>query len=477
MPRRTASFSGLSHALLEWQSPDDIIIAVPTADVEADAPETSQDPHGDDPAAPASATDAAERANTEDAAQPDTGDTEQPNADGSEDADQPGTDHQPDTDQQPDAERSDEHEGEPAPPPPPPGLEGDPGPDAQAEPEASELAEEPRAPSSYDVTETAADDLADAAGADQAPADEPPEGEDHGTGDLPSGTTRQQLVKVVNADNEEKIYNITVVRPDAKPFLGGYRHKNTRVEYHNASTQTPRRIRNPGVSQRRPHPLHCFHPNLARFLPLMIAPRRPSSSTAPHRPPSSAPNPSSLPKPPSTPPRKWYVPRLARSSFCILPSLPVPIRLCTYVQTRSGCYVTTAQDRILSGTTYETAEEWHRRIVAAVGQGPKCRLSEREPALMPRLARRCVWCVGFLGGGDSNLFPTLEGKTDGSEPAICPVRVPALAAGDRTAPARGRTARAGVGHVQVHRPRLTTLQRRPAHSVSACAGGSTREIK
>jgi hypothetical protein len=34
-----------------------------------------------------------------------------------------------------------------------------------------------------------------------------------------------------------------------------------------------------------------------------------------------------------------------------------------------------------------------------------------------------------------------------------------------------------VGHVQVHRPRLTTLQRRPAHSVSACAGGSTREIK
>lgn len=44
--------------------------------------------------------------------------------------------------------------------------------------------------------------------------------------------------------SENKTYNIIVItEPRAKPFLGGWRHKTTGVEYVNASTQTPRAVR------------------------------------------------------------------------------------------------------------------------------------------------------------------------------------------------------------------------------------------
>eukprot|EP00049_Salpingoeca_infusionum_P008048 m.130267 g.130267 ORF g.130267 m.130267 type:complete len:722 (-) comp13897_c0_seq2:1186-3351(-) len=59
--------------------------------------------------------------------------------------------------------------------------------------------------------------------------------------------TRQQIVKVAAEDGSEKLYNLTVYLPTIKkPFLGGYRHKTLDIEYHNASSQTPKAIRNDG---------------------------------------------------------------------------------------------------------------------------------------------------------------------------------------------------------------------------------------
>ena len=96
-----------------------------------------------------------------------------------------------------------------------------------------------------------------------------------------------------------------------KPFLGGFRHKKTGVEYHNASAQTPRRFRMPKTE---------------RFTR--------TTQTAIQR---------------------------THPKFATQTSVHTATQM-----TKEGVFVTSRADKVIVPTKYETAEQKHARIVAAV---------------------------------------------------------------------------------------------------------------
>ncbi|EGD76447.1 hypothetical protein PTSG_07566 [Salpingoeca rosetta] len=123
---------------------------------------------------------------------------------------------------------------------------------------------------------------------------------------------RQQIVKVPADDGSDRLFNITVFTANVtKPFLGGFRHKKTGVEYHNASSQTPRKFRIPKTE---------------RFTR--------TTQTAIQR---------------------------THPKFATQTSVHTATQM-----TKEGVFVTSREDKIIVPTKYETAADKHARVVAAV---------------------------------------------------------------------------------------------------------------
>jgi hypothetical protein len=129
------------------------------------------------------------------------------------------------------------------------------------------------------------------------------------------GSTRQVTVKVELEDGATKVYNIHVVNEAlSKPFLGGWRHAKTGIEYLNASTQTPRRTRYSGKE--------LFHRTTQTAI-LRSAPKFATQTT---------------------------------------------VHTSTQMA-RDGCFVTSAADKVITPTVYESAADRHARIVSHVRSG------------------------------------------------------------------------------------------------------------
>ena len=129
-----------------------------------------------------------------------------------------------------------------------------------------------------------------------------------------------------------------------KPFLGGYKHRLTGVEFHNAAAQTLPKIRVPSTVEK-------FHRDTQTYK-LRNRVQQTTNTTS-----------------------TQMVLQSNSLSFNLLKGLNSRLKSSFFfslLQTKEGCYVSNVTDKILIPGKYVTAEQHHRKILKKVSTGGPC---------------------------------------------------------------------------------------------------------